>query len=333
MTDTSAPAPGSDPTRSSPPSEGGWLWIDNRVLDDHDLSAVELAIYVAICRRETDGSGWASRADLADLAGCSVDSVSPALRTLEDAGLIDSFPRFDSDGAQRSNGYRVADLRPPLLERQGGEDPPGLDVDVNVERAFAWLAHVGDADKADAVHSVARATIDALGAHPDEAQLEDVALVAMAQAYPDADLGQTQRDHILTTLTDRARRWPATVAAIAIAAALGMEPSRVPSIVDGWDAYDDGPGDHQAASDDGMTDDAADAPEMDAWDERPQTLEEAKAWAEDHDLPLRCGAGLWYCAGRRDWTCSGRVGRQGETIEDLEAWARAHQNELISAAP
>jgi len=299
------------------------------VLDDHDLSATELAVYVAICRRESDGSGWASRADLADLAGCRVRVVSDALRTLEDAGLVDSFPRFDRNGSRRANGYRVADLRAdPLQDMQGGgADPDGLGVDIDVERTFAWLAHVGDEDKADAVHSVARATIDALGAHPDEAQLEDVALVAMAQAYPDADLGQTQRDHILRTLTDRARRWPATVAAIAIAAALGMEPSRVPSILDGWDAYDSTRS--SGESSDGTSDDAADG----AWDERPSTLEEAKTWAEDHDLPPRAGAGLWYTAGRRDWTCSGRVGRQGETIEDLEAWVRAHQNDLIAAAP
>jgi hypothetical protein len=319
--DTSPTPSGSLSSRSTPPDQG-WLWIDQRVLEDYDLTATELAVYAAICRVVTDGTGWASRRRLADLAGCRVRAVTAAVRTLEDAGLVDSFPRF-GDRGQLPNGYRVADLRgqPPLQDMQGGgADLAGHGVDV--ESRFHWLAHVGDEDKKDAVHAVARATIDALGAHPDEAQLEDVALVAMAQAYPDADLGQTQRDHILRTLTDRARRWPATVAAIGIAAALGMEPSRVPSIVDGWDAYD--PGEYSSDS-------TADADG--AWDERPQTLEEAKAWAEDLGLPARAGAGLWYTAGRRDWECSGRVGRQGETIEDLEAWARAHEDDLITAAP
>jgi len=293
------------------------------VLDDHGLSAVELAVYVAICRRESDGSGWASRADLAELAGCSVDSVSPALRTLEDAGLIDSYPRFDSDGSQRANGYRVADLRscPPLLERQGeGEDPPGLGVDVDVESSFHWLAHVGDEDKADAVHAVARATIDALGCHPEDAELGDVALVALAQAYPEEEMTQIQRDHVLSHVGDieGESSWTWAVAAIAVAAVLGMDPARVGSVLDGWDTA--------ASTSNGTAD-------SDAWDDRPSTLEEAQTWAEDHDLPRRCGAGLWYVAGRRDWECSGRVGRQGETIDDLAAWARAHQAELISAAP
>jgi hypothetical protein len=322
MTDTSAPAPGSDPTRSSPP-DGGWLWIDNRVLDDHDLSAVELAVYVAICRRESDGSGWASRADLADLAGCSVDSVSPALRTLEDAGLIDSFPRFDSDGSQRANGYRVADLRscPPLLEMEGeGEDPPGLDAYDEVDAHFHWLAHVGDEDKKDVVHAVARLTIDELGAHPEDVPLEDVVDAALAAAYPDREITRVQRDHVQSHLQeiDGESSWTWAVAAIAVAAVLGMEPARVSSVLDGWE----------------IAGGTADAAESGAdWDDRPATLEETRSWAQDHGLPPRAGEGLWYVAGRRDWECSGRVGRMGETIDDLAAWARAHKTELIAAAP
>jgi hypothetical protein len=100
---------------------------------------------------------------------------------------------------------------------------------------------------------------------------------------------------------------------------LGMDPARVSSVLDGWETA--------SSTSDGTATSGAD------WDERPSTLEEAKTWAEDLGLPARAGAGLWYCAGRRDWTCSGRVGRQGETIDDLAAWARAHQAELISAAP
>lgn len=294
------------------------------MLDDHDLSATELAVYVAICRRESDGSGWASRADLADLAGCRVRVVSDALRTLEDEGLIDSYPRFDSDGSQRANGYRVSDLRrTPLQDMQGGgADPDGLGVDV--ESSFHWLAHVGDEDKADAVHSVARATIDALGCHPEDAELGDVALVALAQAYPEEEMTQIQRDHVLSHLEeiDGESSWTWAVAAIAIAAVLGMEPARVGSVLDGWKTASTSTGTADAAGESGAE-----------WDERPQTLEETREWAEDLGLPTRAGAGLWYVAGRRDWTCSGRVGRQGETIEDLEAWARAHQNDLIAAAP
>jgi hypothetical protein len=290
-------------------------------LDDHDLTAVELAIYVAICRREKDGSGWASRADLADLAGCRVRVVSDALRTLEDEGLIDSFPRYDSAGSQRANGYRVADLRgSPLQDMQGeGEDSPGLDVDL--ERAFAWLAHVGDDDKQDAVHSVARLTIDELGAHPEDVPLLDVIESALGAAYPERDVSTVQRDHVQSHLQEIAGEssWTWAVAAIAVAAVLGMGPDRVSSVVDGWETASTSTGTADAAGD--------------AWDDRPATLEETKSWAQDHGLPPRAGEGLWYCAGRRDWTCSGRVGRQGETIDDLAAWARAHRTELISAAP
>jgi hypothetical protein len=292
------------------------------VLDDHDLTAVELAIYVAICRRERDGSGWASRADLADLAGCRVRVVSDALRTLEDEGLIDTYERFDRAGSQRANGYRLADLRAdPLQEMQGGgADPDGLGVDIDVERAFAWLAHVGDEDKADAVHSVARASIDELGAHPEDVPLADVVTAALDAAYPDRDVSTVQRDHVQSHLQEIAGEssWTWAVAAIAVAAVLGMDPARVSSVLDGW----------QTAS--STSDGAADGAD---WDDRPATLEETKSWAEDHGLPPRAGEGLWYCAGRRNWTCSGRVGRQGETIDDLAAWARAHQNDLISAAP
>ena len=319
VTDTPGPPSGSDPTRSSPP-DGGWLWIDNRALDDHDLSAVELAIYVAICRRESDGSGWASRADLADLAGCRVRVVSDALRTLEDEGLIDSYERYGPDGSQRANGYRVADLRrTPLQEMQGGgADSGGLGVDV--ESSFHWLAHVGDEDKKDAVHAVVRSTIDELGAHPDEVPIEEVVAAALSVVYPDQDVSTVQRNHVLSHLEeiDGESSWTWAIAAIAVAAVLGMGPDRVSSVLSGWETASTA-----------TTADAA----GDAWDERPSTLEETKTWAEDLGLPARAGAGLWYCAGRLDWECSGRVGRQGETIEDLAAWARAHQTELISAAP
>jgi len=291
------------------------------VLDDHDLSATELAVYVAICRRESDGSGWASRADLADLAGCRVRVVSDALRTLEDEGLIDSYPRFDSDGSQRANGYRVSDLRrTPLQDMQGGgADPDGLDAYDDVEGRFHWLAHVGDEDKRDAVHAVARLTIDELGAHPEDVPLEDVIAAALAAAYPDQDVSTVQRDHVQSHLQEinGESSWTWAVAAIAVAAVLGMEPARVSSVLDGW----------QTASSTSAAGDTSD------WDERPQTLDEAKTWAKDLGLSERAGAGLWYVAGRRDWTCSGRVGKQGETIEDLEAWVRAHQNDLMAAAP
>jgi len=314
--DTS-PTPSGSLSRSTPPDQG-WLWIDQRVLEDYDLTATELAVYAAICRVVTDGTGWASRRRLADLAGCRVRSVTAAVRTLEDEGLIDSYARF-GDRGQLPNGYRVADLRAdPLQEMQGGgADPDGLGVDIDVERAFAWLAHVGDEDKVDAVHSVARSTIDELGAHPEDVPLPNVIESALAAAYPDQDVSTVQRDHVLSHLQEIAGEssWTWAVAAIAVAAVLGMGPARVSSVLDGWQT---------ASTSDGDTAD---------WDDRPATLEETKSWAQDHGLPPRAGEGLWYVAGRRDWECSGRVGRQGETIEDLAAWARAHQTDLISAAP
>jgi len=322
MTDTTGPPPGSDPTRSSPPSEGGWLWIDNRVLDDHNLTPTELAVYVAICRRESDGSGWASRADLADLAGCRVRAVTAAVRTLEDEGLIDSYARF-GDRGRLPNGYRVASLRDctPLQDMQGGgADLDGLDAYDEVDAHFHWLAHVGDEDKKDVVHAVARLTIDELGAHPEDVPLEDVVDAALAAAYPDREITRVQREHVQSHLQEvnGGSSWTWAVAAIAVAAVLGMEPARVSSVLDGWE----------------IAGGTADAAESGAdWDDRPATLEETRSWAQDHGLPPRAGEGLWYVAGRRDWTCSGRVGRSGETIDDLAAWARAHKTELIAAAP
>jgi hypothetical protein len=244
--------------------------------------------------------------------------VTAAVRTLEDEGLIDSYARF-GDRGQLPNGYRVADLRrTPLQDMQGGEaDPDGLGVDV--EASFHWLAHVGDEDKTDVVHSVARSTIEELGAHPDEVPIEEVIDAALLQTYPEQDVSTVQRDHVLSHLQeiDGGSSWTWAIAAIAVAAVLGMGPDRVSSVLNGWET---------ASTSTGTAD-------TDGWDERPSTLEEAKAWAEGLGLPARAGAGLWYTAGRRDWECSGRVGRQGETIEDLEAWARAHQDDLITAAP
>jgi hypothetical protein len=314
--DTSPTPSGSLSSRSTPPDQG-WLWIDQRVLEDYDLTATELAVYAAICRVVTDGTGWASRRRLADLAGCRVRAVTAAVRTLEDAGLVDSYARF-GDRGQLPNGYRVAGLRPdpPLQDMQGGGgDLAGLGVDV--ESRFHWLAHVGDDDKADAVHAVARLTIDELGAHPEDVPLADVVDAALDAAYPEQDVSTVQRDHVQSHLQeiDGESSWTWAVAAIAVAAVLGMEPARVSSVLDGWQT---------ASTSDGDTAD---------WDDRPATLEETKSWAQDHGLPPRAGEGLWYVAGRRDWECSGRVGRQGETIEDLAAWARAHQTDLISAAP
>lgn len=320
--DTSSTPSGSLSTRSTPPDQG-WLWIDQLVLEDYDLTATELGVYAAICRVVTDGTGWASRRRLADLAGCRVRAVTAAVRTLEDEGLVDSFARF-GDRGQLPNGYRVADLRAdPLQDMQGGgADLAGHGVDVDVESSFHWLAHVGDEDKADVVHSVARSTIEELGAHPDEVPIEEVIDTALLQTYPEQDVSTVQRDHVQSHLQEinGESSWTWAVAAIAVAAALGMGPGRVSSVLDGWETA-------SSTSNGDTAESGAD------WDERPSTLEEAKAWAEDHDLPPRCGAGLWYCAGRRDWECSGRVGRQGETIEDLAAWTRAHQAELISAAP
>jgi hypothetical protein len=246
--------------------------------------------------------------------------VTAAVRTLEDEGLIDSYARF-GDRGQLPNGYRVAGLRadPPLQDMQGGgADLDGLGVDVDVESSFHWLAHVGDEDKKDAVHAVARLTIDELGAHPEDAELDDVVDAALDAAYPDREITRVQRDHVQSHLQEinGESSWTWAVAAIAVAAVLGMGPDRVSSVLDGWQTA--------SSTSDGDTAD---------WDDRPATLEETKSWAQDHGLPPRAGAGLWYCAGRRGWECSGRVGRQGETIEDLAAWARAHQTDLISAAP
>jgi len=200
------------------------------------------------------------------------------------------------------------------MEGEGGEGD-GLGVDV--ESSFHWLAHVGDEDKKDAVHGVVRSTIDELGVHPDEVPIEEVIAAALSVAYPDQDVSTVQRDHVQSHLQEISGEssWTWAIAAIAVAAVLGMEPARVSSVLEGWNAASTGTAD------------------TDGWDERPSTLEETKSWAEDLGLPARAGAGLWYVAGRRDWTCSGRVGRSGETIDDLAAWARAHQAELISAAP
>lgn len=332
MTPTSGDPDRSSSTRSSPPSEGGWFWIDHRVLDEFDLSATELAVYAAICRRVTRGTGRASKADLADLAGCSVRSVPPAIDSLEDAGLVERVPRADPEtGMQLPNGFRVADLstggmqlfHPPHASDAHVEDnrveeyPPPTratpEIVDNFRAHFRWLERVDDADKMGAVCRLAARVDSALEDALTKAAPGKVAAAAVQATYPDevADAGEDQLLHVLDTLASL-EDWSRVVAAVAVASVLGLPFVRISAVLDGW-----------CSADRGGAGPAGD---------RPETLDEAREWAEANDLPPRVGVGLWKLVGCRGWTMTGTIGPQGETIEDLEAWAHAHQNELLQAA-
>ncbi len=367
MTDTQETLPGSDSTRSEPP-DSGWLWVDNRVLDDHDLSATALAVYVAVCRNVTEGEGWAPRERLADQAGCSTDHVTKALRELEDAGLIGSHPRFADDGGQLPNGYSVADLdapplfekRPPLVsetneediteednpppparaeeENSSGDSPPCEESDSppctadDFEGAFRWMAAVDDGDKAATARELAALVQTYVSEPLPNAEPIEVVDAALTAAYPDAELTDFQRKHLHRELTnvDGESRWRWIVSAVAVAAVLGLDVARVPSVIEGWRAAkdtsrkDSARGDGQAGSPPTIDDDRA--------PERPTTLEEAKEWAVEQGFSARLGVGLWKAVGSRGWTMTGAIGPQGETIDTLAGWARAHERELLQAA-
>jgi len=356
MTDTQDTPTRSDSTRSSPPASG-WLWVDNRVLEDHDLSATELAVYVAICRVVTEGEGWAPRERLAELAGCQWRAVADALRTLEDEGLIASYARYGDDGRQLANGYRVADfdtppmhsLHPPHArdaseEDTGEEDPPPparaeseivdnspSNEPADYEGAFRWMAAVDDEDKASAAAELAAHVSTRLFEPINEADHADVVDAAVAAAFPDSELTGFQRNHLHRTLSDvdGESRWTWTVAAVAVAAVLGLDVMRTPSVLDGWRTAKERAaggvqGDGRAGDPPTIDDDRA--------ADRPTSLEEAQQWATDHGFTERVGTGLWKTVGCRGWTMAGQLGPQGETIGNLAGWTRANKNALLQAA-
>jgi len=333
------------------------------VLDDHDLSATALAVYVAICRAATEGEGWAPRKRLAELAGCKIRVVSDALRELEDAALVETVPRFGDDGRQLANGYRLADLdTPPLQNMQpppasdadeedtGEEDnpppparameneivdnPPPPDEDDtppctadDFEGAFRWMGAVDDEDKAATARQLASIVQGRLFDPIHEADHTELVDAAVTAAFPNAELTAFQRDHLHRTLTDvdGGSRWQWIVGAVAVAAVLGLEATRIPSVLSGWKSAKARPqGDGHDGDPPTIEDDRA--------ADRPTTLEEAREWAVENGFSKRVGTGVWKTVGCRGWEMSGTLGPQGETIDNLAGWARANENALLLAA-
>lgn len=64
---------------------------------------------LALVERETVRSGGlsATKRDLAELLSCDVSSVDGAIKKLRREGRIESIPRFDENGGQLANVYRI----------------------------------------------------------------------------------------------------------------------------------------------------------------------------------------------------------------------------------
>jgi hypothetical protein len=86
---------------SDAPSEGGWTYVDNRVVLEHGprIGAIALGVYLAIAvHRDKSGDCYPSLNRLCALTGLCRNSVIKAIRVLELSGLI---------VAKRENGIRA----------------------------------------------------------------------------------------------------------------------------------------------------------------------------------------------------------------------------------
>lgn len=65
---------------------------------------------LALVVRESALSGGlsATKRDIASALGCDISSVDAAIKRLRRDGTIESVPRFDENGGQLANVYRIA---------------------------------------------------------------------------------------------------------------------------------------------------------------------------------------------------------------------------------
>lgn len=87
------------------------------LIDDPEVDALGVAVYAAIGRLLLAGRRAVSRAEIAESAGCSENTIRRRCMTLEERGWIEQVP---SDGAR--NRYALNGSRVPLPEREGS--PP-----------------------------------------------------------------------------------------------------------------------------------------------------------------------------------------------------------------
>ena len=101
------------------------LWV----VDHPDMTPHDVAVYVAIKRHADDaGEAYPSRARIAELAKCSVDTVDRSVKRLIEVGALDKEVRRNKKGEPTSNLYTIhEEPQGYRSQRQGGRSQrPGV---------------------------------------------------------------------------------------------------------------------------------------------------------------------------------------------------------------
>lgn len=99
--------------------------IPEGLLLDTAVPPVAVRVWGILARHGMDAAScWPSQRRIADLAGVSIPTVGRAIKTLEERRWVRVVQRFDSEGAQTSNGYELGMTRFPS---GGDDDPPAPD--------------------------------------------------------------------------------------------------------------------------------------------------------------------------------------------------------------
>ena len=80
------------------------LWV----VDHPDVTPLDVAVYIAIKRHaDGDGEAYPSRARIAEVAKCSVDTVDRSVKRLIEIGALEKEVRRKKNGEPTSNLYTI----------------------------------------------------------------------------------------------------------------------------------------------------------------------------------------------------------------------------------
>jgi len=93
------------------------LWV----VDHPDTDKLDVTVYVAIKRHADDtGQAFPSRARIAELAKCSVETVDRSVQRLIAAGALDKEVRRNAKGDPTSNLYTIYEQPPDVVSQTRG---------------------------------------------------------------------------------------------------------------------------------------------------------------------------------------------------------------------
>jgi hypothetical protein len=86
--------------------------IENIVLEDQELGAVDVLVYLALAKHADDeGTCWPSLATIGKVARCGRTAALKSIATLEAHGYLKRKNRFRPDGGVTSNFYQLLSLK------------------------------------------------------------------------------------------------------------------------------------------------------------------------------------------------------------------------------